>query len=86
MINNGQKNFSYVCNHLPIGSIMFNNVCLRIISDQDCELIINIKGTMLNYYLRGELLNMISLFRKRKLVLIKGMIIYEIITITINRR
>ena len=75
MINNGQKNFSYVCNHLPIGSIIFNNVCLRIISDQDCELTINIKGTMLNYYLRGELFKYdFHYLGKEKLVLIKGMI------------
>ena len=57
MINNGQEFFSFTSNHLPILSIQYHEVALQVLSDQDCYLNINLKGTILTDHIRKEVAN-----------------------------
>ena len=75
MINHGQKFFSFICNHLPLLSIQYHQVALQVVSDQDCYLTINSKGTILNDNIRREIADYKYMYYgKEKIVVMRGMI------------
>ena len=75
MINRWQKFFSFFCNHLPLLSIQYHQVALQVVSDQDCYLTINLKGTILNHNIRKEIADYRYMYHgKEKIVIMRGMI------------
>ena len=75
MVNHGQKFFSFTCNHLPLLSIQYHQVALQVISDQDCYLTINLKGTILKDDIRREIADYKYMYYgKDKIVIMGGMI------------
>lgn len=76
MINHGQKFFSFTCNHLPLQSIQYHEVALQVVSDQDCYLTVNLKGTILNdERIRKEIVhNKYMYYGKNKIAIMNGMI------------
>ena len=75
MINHGQEFFSFISNHLPLLSIQYNEVALQVVSDQDCYLTINLKGTILNEHIRKEVANYNYMYYgKDKIIIMRGMI------------
>ena len=75
MKNQGQEFFSFISNHLPLLSIQYHEVGLKLISDQDCYLTINLKGTILNDHIRREVSNYRHMYYgKDKIIIMRGMI------------
>ena len=75
MVNHGQKFFSFTCNHLPLLSIQYHQVALQVISDQECYLTINLKGTILKDDIRREIADYKYMYYgKDKIVIMGGMI------------
>ena len=75
MINHGQEFFSFISNHLPLLSIQYHEVALQVVSDQDCYLTINLKGTILNDHIRREVSNYKYMYYgKDKIIIMRGMI------------
>ena len=75
MINHGQKFFSFTSNHLPLLSIQYHEVALQVVSDQDCYLTVNLKGTILNEHIRKEIANnKYMYYGKNKILIMRGMI------------
>ena len=75
MNDDGQPFFSYISNHLPIISIPFCKIYLKFISNQDTNLNIKLKGTLLNDELRKEMATGPYKYNgKNNLVIIGGMI------------
>jgi hypothetical protein len=52
MKNLGQSFYNFICNHLPIISIPYMNIYLEIKSKEDCDLLLKLKGHLLNDKLR----------------------------------
>ena len=74
MINHGQEFFSFISNHLPLLSIQYNEVALQVVSDQDCYLTINLKGTILNEHIRKEVANYNYMYNGKDIIIMRGMI------------
>ena len=75
MINNGLDFFSFISNHLPIVSIQYHQVAIQVMSDQDCNLTINLKGTILNDHIRKEVANYKHMYYgNEKIIIMNGMI------------
>lgn len=75
LINHGQEFFSFISNHLPLLSIQYHEVALQVVSDQDCYLTINLKGTILNEHIRKEVANYKYMYYgKDKIIIMRGMI------------
>ena len=75
MENLGQSFLSYVSNHLPIVSIQFVRVYLKFISNQNTDLTIKLKGTLLNNELRRKVASDKYMYKgENKLVILRGMI------------
>ena len=74
MKNDGQTFFNYISNHLPIISIPFNRIYLKFISNQDTELIMKLKATILNDELRREVAHGKYMYEEDKTVILSGMI------------
>ena len=75
MINHGQEFFSFTSNHLPLLSIKYHQVALQVVSDQDCYLTINLKGTILNDHIKRKVANYKYMYYgKDKIIIWCGMI------------
>jgi hypothetical protein len=72
--NDGQTFLNYISNHLPIISIPFNRVYLKIITNQDTDLTIKLKATILDDELRREVAHGKYMYEEDKTVIVGGMI------------
>jgi len=75
MENLGQSFLSYVSNHLPMVSIQYVKVYLKFISNQNTDLTIKLKGTLLDDELRRKVATEKYMYKgENKLVILRGMI------------